>query len=397
MRRRTVPSRTAAHNLGEHAHCGNQADSHGLDLEAVSTYIPGVTLLLTLTAYSAVSCALPGLIYTAYLTIGTFALNWWATPRHSQTWDILRYGIGIWVSWIAYGALFRHGDADDCNDYLADLVLPPNEEAAIRHDMQKLLPENGVAPPTTKHVSVNSAVTVVSNVCAIAAALVVTTDNRKNSPLVLCAAPLALTGLLVPNPEASFAMCTCVVRVVKAAVFALCYTFFYLVRAVQVQRTDESFAARQHFQAVTLASCWVLLCDHRCLWLAAPQVIYTLHRERAQQNAHSEVPSAIDLEQPPPPSATTNLHTEPPTPPPSTGLVFGATQHPKAVQPEQAKHKPKPKPIISDFERQLLEKAARGNDDAREVFSEVPLAADEQPSDTEQKDAYDSMDPLAKN
>ena len=69
------------------------ANSATVDFDSVSTYIPGVVLLICLNTQAAVSCVYHSTLCTAYMSLAGFGLNWWLTPRSTGHWNMLRHGV----------------------------------------------------------------------------------------------------------------------------------------------------------------------------------------------------------------------------------------------------------------------------------------------------------------
>lgn len=321
----------------------NNANSTNVDFDSVSTYIPGVVLLICLNTQAAVSCVYHSTLCTAYMSLAGFGLNWWLTPRSTGHWNMLRHGGGIWLSWIAYGALiFGHG-----NDAKNEHATP---SAAMAHSTAQLF---------------------ISHFCALVAAALATVQGLHYKTLQQIAAPLALVGLFVPNIEASFDLCSCVVRVVKATAFALMYAFFHLY----VHATAPHDGTKTQVQTITLCSAWVLLADHRCIFLAIPQITVAMkllkqHQEKPSDDSASHT---FDLE-----SVT----------------VANDIWIPTATNTEETTQKTKHNgPTVSDFERTLLDQAATKGTHMWKGIA-MPPNANNEPKDTPAP-APNPRDPLA--
>lgn len=228
------------------------------DYDSVSTYLPCVVLLLWLTIHAGASCLTQNDEWLSHILVGSFALNWWFTPRATGHWNLVRYGVGIWLSWIAYGEVLH-----------CDNGRNPGNHTQISHMLASIL-----------FVISGSIATLVNN----------------HSGYLLAAAGFFVAGLMLPNPESSFARCSCPVRVIKAACFALLHGYMYLCRERCRDRLEK------HFQAVTLSSGWVLVSHHHLLWIAPLQCLYTAYHRGDLGNIMSlsskDTASEIDTENP---------------------------------------------------------------------------------------------------
>lgn len=224
------------------------------DYNSVSTYLPSVVLTIWLSSHAGLTCVLIGETWSSHLVVLSFAVNWWFTPRATGHWNLVRYGVGVWLSWIAYGEVLH------CN---ADV------SGGDTHPMAFMT----------------------ANVMFATAATMATVVNDESIYLNV-AAMLFVGGLMAPSEESSFAKCSCGIKVAKAAVFAVTYSFMYLCRERTADRVEK------HFQAVTISAGWILVAHHNLMLLTVVQGIYTAHVRGYLYNVtnYKESESTYDLE-----------------------------------------------------------------------------------------------------
>lgn len=204
------------------------------DYDSVSTYLPSVVLTLWLSAHAGASCWLADDKWLSHLLVLSFAINWWFTPRATGHWNLVRYGVGVWLSWIAYGEVLH-----------CDGTRGPDSKLSLSH--------------------------MTANFLFVCSGCIATVTSNKSQYLAFATA-LFVTGLMVPNAESSFVKCSCAARVIKASCFSLLHSYMYLCRDREHGRLEK------HFQAVTLSSGWVLVAHHHLLCVAPFQCLYTAYQ-----------------------------------------------------------------------------------------------------------------------
>lgn len=291
------------------------------DYDAVSTYVPSVVLTAWLTIHATMTCLLVSEEWSSHIVVVSFALNWWFTPRATGHWNLVRYGVGVWLSWIAYGEVLH----------------------CYRRD---------------PHAPVKQAPIMMAQALFVIAALAATSANHHSHKLSLAALAFVI-GLMAPNDEASFARCSCPIRVGKAAAFSILYSFMYLCRDREKARLEK------HFQVVTIASAWVLVTHHTLLVVAIPQCVFVAYKQGYLQSMNGLAGCGENTEKPTFDVEATRPHElsqriDAALSASSTRATGRASYAHAQAAPQQQET-----PQLSEVERDLLQQAKRGTNNWR--------------------------------